>query len=309
MKRFLRRLFIAVLPLAIFYVALEIHCRTKTVIAIKKAYLEQYADSVKVLILGDSHSNMNINPELIGKPAATLALGGQPLSIDYFLLRRYIDRLPRLETVVLEVSPNRFYYDLELTNWNAYLYRAIYGIDYKTAQFSFSNYSLVIAHHKHCTSLLLNYYGLRGKRHHINEYGFTVDDSDGRFRNMRYDEKRIAETFKIRHKFLRSSAVDSNRTFLEGIAELCRSRGLELVLVSAPLYKTYRNALPEAALQQVNHVLDDVEKKYHLRRLSYVSDTVFTIYDFKDDDHLNPAGAAKFTRMLNRDLFEKRGFK
>ncbi len=304
MRRFLMKLLVGSLPFIIAFAVVEHHCRTRTVIAIRKDYIHRHAERISTLLLGDSHSNRNLNPGGLTMPAASVALGGQPLSIDYYLLQKLLPTLPHLSTVVMEVSPHRFFYDLDATHWNAHLYRAMWGIPYKTEQFSWSNYSLVLAHHKHCAEVYLNYLGLSGTYLPPDSLGFVPSDSCGRFHNMRYDTARIAATFRMRHKFDDTALVPVNLRFLDESIRLCRQRGVRVVLVSAPLYPTYAAAVPQRQWQQVNDIIQQIAHSNHVPWYNHSRDTCFSVYHFHDDDHLNPRGAAMFTSLVNRYIHQ-----
>jgi hypothetical protein len=299
MKQFLFKLLVGALPFVMAFALIEHHCRTRTVIAIRKNYVLRHAKRIQVLLTGDSHSHRNLNPGLLSMPAASVALGGQPLSIDYYLLQKLLTTLPHLSTVVMEVSPHRFFYDLDTTRWNTHLYRAIWGIPYKTEQFSWKNYSLVLANNKHCAELYLNYLGLSGTYLPPDSLGFVPSDSCGRFHTMRYDTAHIAATFRMRHKFDDTALVPVNIHFLRESIRICRQRGVRVVLVSAPLYPTYATAVPQQKWQQVHDAIQHIADSNHVPWYNHSRDSRFGVYHFHDDDHLNPRGAGLFTAMVN----------
>jgi hypothetical protein len=305
MKQFLFKLLVGALPFVMAFALIEHHCRTRTVIAIRKDYVLRHTERIQVLLTGDSHSNRNLNPGMLTVPAASVALGGQPMSIDYYLLQQLLPTLPHLSTVVIEVSPHRFYYDLEANQWNAHLYRAIWGIPYQTEQFSWKNYSLVLANHRHCTEVYLNYLGLSGKYLPPDSLGFVPSDSCGRFHNLAYNEAKIAATFSMRHKFDDTSLVPVNLHFLNESIGMCRQRGVRVVLVSAPLYPTYTAAVPQWQWQRVNDAIRRLADSNHVPWYNYSNDPRFTVYHFHDDDHLNPRGAALFTAIVNNYILSK----
>lgn len=295
LRRLLLKILIVAAPFVALLAAAEIFCRTKTNIAINKAYLEQHAPAIGTLVLGDSHALNAIEPSLLDS-CATLALGGQPLSVESMLLQRTIDKLPHLHTVIIEVSPHRFYYDLSLKNWNGYLYRVIYGIPYKTERPSIKNHLLIASGYKHCITLMFRHY-FPGSA--------AVNDNADRFAALGYDSGKIAASFHMPHSFDSAHLLAMNEGYLQKMAALCAKRGVRVVLVSTPLYKTYAWQVPIGVYKDVGRKISGIQAEYSTLYLPHMIDTSFTVRDYRDDDHLNPAGAIKFTRMLKEELKDK----
>jgi lysophospholipase L1-like esterase len=87
--------------------------------------------------------------------------------------------------------------------------------------------------------------------------------------------------------------------FLDRTIRLCLNRGVRVILLSAPLYPTYAAALPQNQLQNVQQQLSRLAMQYKIPWYNHMHDPRFTVYQFHDDDHLNPRGAAIFTSVVN----------
>gem|GEM_PF-5826343 len=288
------------LPLLLLLVAVEWHCRTHTLVVAKKRYVEKKKDYITTLILGDSHAHNGIVPGLISDSAASLALGGQPLAIDYYLLRQYQPKMPRLHTVLLEVSPHRLWHDLDSQHWNAYLYHIVYGIPYHTETFSLSNYSFVLAAPHHGTAHFLDYY-TPGHNHPVRDStGFPLSDSAGRFASVGYDGIRIEAGFHMPHSW--AGTTDSNAAYLQQIAAFCTGHGIRLVLFTTPVSRSYAAHIPPAARTEAQRIIDRISRQYHLVLLNHTTDSCYHLHHFRDEDHLSPFAARMFSTMLKKEM-------
>ncbi|GAA4470154.1 hypothetical protein GCM10023093_30830 [Nemorincola caseinilytica] len=289
-------------PVLALLIAAEVYCRTHIAAVTRMAYVQKHAATIEILILGDSHAQDAIDPAALGNPAATLALGGQPLHVDQLLLLRVIGKLPRLRTVVIEVSPHRFYYDLQPDSWNTNMYHALYGIDYMSPGAALAHHSLVAADTRQCLMLFFHSFAGHGLPASISRLGFMWVDTGTRFSHLHYDTARIDTSFHMKHTFRAADGPAINLQRLQGIIELCQGRGVNIVLVCAPVYRTYLRQLPPSARARVSRALSDMAAKYHLRYIDHLTDTTYAVHHFRDDDHLNATGAARFTAMLREEM-------
>lgn len=307
MQKFIKLLLLFSLPILVFYTANELYCRTATTFAIKKMQFENNLNSVEVLFLGSSHTQNALNPEFISKKTCNLAFGGQPISIDYYLLDKYIDRMPKLKTVFFEVSPHRFYNDLDITAWNGYIYSNLYDIDYKVKPISFSNYSLVFSNYKFFNSIFIDYCNPKSYKYRINEYGFIVNDFNDRFHKLKYDSIRISQSYKMLHEFGDDKNFRINKLFLKKLIVRCKSKDVEVVFLATPLYKTYLDKIPADAKNEVAGLVNKYINEFGISKIDFSEDAKFNIHDFKNDNHLNPDGAKKMT--MKTDSLINVGFK
>lgn len=90
----------------------------------------------------------------------------------------------------------------------------------------------------------------------------------------------------------------------ETLAELCKEQGAELVLVSAPVYRTYQEAISDVIVQEMRDLADSLNSKYHnIEYYNFLFAEGFEDDDFKDAGHLTEIGAIKFSKMLADSLF------
>lgn len=306
MIKFIKNISLFTAPVLVLLLFTEYYCRTQTTFGIKKKYLEANIDSVEVLILGSSHAQNGLNPNFIDAKTSNLAFGGQAISIDYYLLDKYIRKMHSLKTVIMDVSPFRFYDDHNTNNWNGHIYATLYNIDYKITSPSLKDYSLIAADSKFFPSPFINYINPFAIRYKLDRYGFITNDFHDRFEQLNYDSLKISASYKMQHDFTNKEDFKLNRMYLKKIIELCKNNNADILLLSTPVYKTYAAAIPETAKMEVKDMITEYKLLFGINYADYTEDPLFGIKDFKNDNHLNPAGAEKFTKMINTLLQKKK---
>jgi hypothetical protein len=305
MKKFLHNLALFSIPLLLYCIAVEYYCHTSTTFIVKKKYLEKNKDKIETLIFGSSHFQNGINPQYLTKKAANISFGGQPMSIDYLLLERYCDEMKNLRTIIFEISPHRFYHDLNPQEWNGHIYSIAYNIDYKTEKISAKNYSYLAADFKYFSTIFFDNFSSSSTKPKLNEYGFILNDFNDRFSKLNYDSLKINTTFKINTKYENQKNVKRNTGFLNKVVQRCKEKNIKILFVTSPFYQTYVKSIPLHAKKQVHDIVHDISIQNNVPFYDYSNSEVFTTRDFKNDNHLNPDGAKKFTQIIDKLLIDK----
>ena len=299
MKKFVKFCLLFLAPILVYYACNEYYCRTATSFALKKKYLEGNLGSIEVLFLGSSHTLNGVNPKLISKKVFNLAFGGQPISIDYYLLNKYINQMPHLKTVFIEVSPHRFYYDFDTTDWNGYIYSILYDINYKVKLLSLSNYSFLFSNFEFYRSKIIDYYNPYSPKYIINDCGYIENNFEGEFLKLKFDSLKIYKSFQMKHDFSDKNKIRLNDSFLEKLILRCKNKGVKVVFLSTPLYNNYLKNIPIKTKKEVGKLVDKYISEFGIIEFDYSGSKKFNRYDFRDEDHLNPNGAKKFSKILD----------
>jgi hypothetical protein len=299
MKKFIKYILLFSLPVVLFLLLAEWYCQTQTTFVVKKKYLENNINTIETLILGSSHSQNGINPEYFKSNSCNLAFGGQPISIDYFLLTKYLNRMKNLKTVVFEISPHRFYNEFNTQDWNGHVYANLYGIYYKNESFSVKNYSFVLSDVKYFSTIFLDNFNPTIHKPKLNKYGFMVNDFHDRFSKLNNDTLKIRKTFKMNHKFENQKNFKLNASFLAKISKECSDKKVKLVFITTPFYDTYASHIPLEASRQVQKLVNSISHNNNIPYFDFSKSKRFTLRDFKNDNHLNPNGAQKFSLIMD----------
>ena len=302
MKKFIKYLILFSIPVLVFLVSVELYCRNLTTFAIKKNYVEKNLGTVETLILGSSHSQNGINPEFLKAKSCNLAFGGQPISIDYFLLEKYMNQMKNLKTILIEVSPHRFYNELNPTDWNGYIYSNLYKINYKVQPYSVKNYSFVLADVKYFSTIFVDNFNPKIPKPKLNKFGFMTNDFQDRFSKLKNDSLKIENSFKMNNKFEKKVNFKTNSVFLKKIIEKCQKNSVKIILIGTPLYRTYNAKLPLKIKMQNQQLVSNLTNRFGIQYFDFSKSNRFHLKDFKNDNHLNPDGAKKFTLIIDSVL-------
>jgi len=305
MKKFSLKLVLLILPFVILFSSMEYYVQTESTFSIKKKFLENNLSSIEVLVFGSSHNQNAINPEFLDKKTSNMAFGSQSISIDYFLLDKYLDQLPKLKIVLFEISIRSFYNDFDKSNWNGYIYSNLYNIDYKVDKSSLKKYSLVYSNLGFFSTIFFDYCNPYKYKYEINKYGFITNDFHDRFEKLNYDSIQINRTYEIFHEFTNKDNLKLNKVFVEKFIKRCVDRNIKLIFITPPLYKTYYSQIPNDAKITVDNFVKSLSVKYNINYYNYTYDKRFNIRDFKNDNHLNSNGAFKFCQIINKNILDK----
>jgi hypothetical protein len=104
---------------------------------------------------------------------------------------------------------------------------------------------------------------------------------------------------------MQPAAIPYNRRFLEETLRALHSRGIQVLLVSSPVYRTYRAGMRPESYEKMQQTVRGLSATYGVPYLNFM-DTM-SAGDFYDCDHLNAAGTAKYTALLRAELQNRLG--
>ena len=278
---------------------------------LKALHFKKNKNKIDVLTLGSSHNQTAINPEFLrDHKLSNLAFGGQDIRIDSALFSNVTRQLPNLRLVVFELS----YHTLEHRNSVDYhrnsLYLRFYDLNLFGRNTKITDYSIYLSRPK----LYNRFLNPLEEKTPVNEYGFATElsanDSElHRFKNLNYNENIIlsdtSNMFIKRHKYEDIEAYNINTASLSYMIKMCIQDGIIPVIISPPVFKNYYNSYIDSKEMRRKNYINLITNKYPLViNLDYEKDSRFVVKDFKNEDHLNPIGAEKFSRILNDTLTE-----
>lgn len=297
MKRFLKHTVLFLIPVLIIMIAMEVALRhipndydlKNTQIALKK-------ESIKTLILGSSHSLYGFNPEYFSEETYNLAHLSQTIDLDYLLLKKYINELPKLKTVVIRLSYTTLHEQLNESteSWRQKDYNLYYNL----------NVSNTLKLHSEVLSVKLKNNLKRLKSYYLeHEESISIINSGWAFFEDSHAMKSIEElgfTVAKKHTAKDNNLVLENIEFLEKIVKLCNEHSVNLILVTLPAHKSYRDNLETSQLEMLVSAGEKMKMKYsNCNYLNLLEVDNFTETDFYDADHLNTNGAKKLSILIN----------
>ena len=294
MGKVVLKILISIILLTAILGGLELVARTApNSYAYKDRFILDNGDSVNMLILGNSHSFYGINPNFLGDNSFNLANVSQDLKFDLFLLNRYIDKCPNLNTVIIPICYFTLYnapLDCGEERFRVKFYERYMGYD-DTLLNSFEKLEICSVN-TFIKKVAVCFASLCGRDV---DYGF---DSNGCATD--YD---AVKTVDIDNS-LGDEYVNENVGCLRLIADLCKERNVRLFFVTTPTLPVYYNMLDNKKWNSTTSIINDVCLEYDASYLSYLSDERFDETDFFDDEHLSPNGAEKFSKILFHEILK-----
>lgn len=271
----------------------------------KFAAIQQRDVAAKTLILGNSHLYFGLNPEFFSEPALNLANVSQDFKYDFYILKIALEKIRGVQFVIVPISTSSLYNNLETGKdfWRKYNYRIYMGYqDYPLAEwFEPASHSVIISSQNKLGLLQRTRFFLSGSSAFRD---WTEDGWGMAYRDTATESKLAASGIQAAARHQRSNTLDDVAiSNLKGLAELCRSKGIKLLVVTPPAFDSYRQLIDGARLETMASVGAELSAGgSDVKYVSYFSDAHFGPEDYYDADHLNHQGAEKFSRIIDEAI-------
>lgn len=254
------------------------------------------ADSVTVLVLGSSHNYYGIIPgSVTGYDVFNLANVSQNFEYDVRLLEQALPYMPRLHTVIVNVSYASFWdppFEKGTEWWYEIYYRLYMGIDkyprwwrYDLEMSKFSVFSNKIR------NLML------GKPMPVcDRRGYGLDYAEPLGDAERNSDGPVAAA---RHHAATKEYEAYNVAWAVKLLELCHEHDLRVILITTPAWTTYRDCLDSSRLADMHSLIEELCVRYGAEYYDFMAAPEFGPDDFHDSDHLSASGAARLSRLLS----------
>lgn len=310
MKKFVTRLLLFLLPLALLLGGLEWKLGTLTnTYAQKRTDLERQLSDIQILVLGPSNALHGIDPVYFSHKGYNLANASQTIFYDKALTLRYLDRMPALRLVIIPVTYNSMYTQLidSRESFRCFFYSKYWGIEEPgLPRLDIRRYSKIALYTPQTTLDFLT-------------SGFRVDLLKGLSNNgyLQYDTvdclKNIsymlgAKRAELYRRMMKQEHYEENVALLTDLASSLRKRNIQVCFITTPVYLTFAKYCETSVLQANLDALRDICRFHGCGYRNYFNDQRFGITDFYDNDHLNNTGAAKFSKILNEEIVNRVNF-
>ncbi|HCB88638.1 MAG TPA: hypothetical protein DEP71_05060 [Porphyromonadaceae bacterium] len=308
MKKYLIEIvFYFLLPAALIVVVAEYSLRKiPNDYAFKNQWLTQNSHTVEILALGSSSVMHDVNPRYFHKKGFNAAHLSQSMKYDHMIFNKFIDKMPLLEYVIMGVDYWSPFGSLEDSPewWRVKYYNIHYGSKYYRweGKYNYELYFHNIGTFKRAANGFLTLLGLKKESHR------TVDDAGY---GVNYTLERRPEGWDngkeeaLRHNEMVSRAIDAdymalNKKYMEEVILKSAERGVKVILVNMPLYKSYVNNQNRVFLNQQKDFCHRFAEKYgNVSYYDFSEDQRFSEDDFYDANHLNNVGAKKLSLILD----------
>ncbi len=277
---------------------------------VKRENLYKSAAAIDTLIVGSSGAYWGISPAELPGSAFNLANVAQTFYYDDQLVTRVLPQLPRLRRVILGVAYVSLFFQLQDTDeeerqyyyyqdWGIPPPRLRDGVDIRM----FSKVALrtpVPVLESFAAALRSR---ARGGRFAPAPLDPPVDERGWSPRepgNPDDLQPSVIETkLRYHHGLMHLSDLPDNLRSLQHLIGILKQRGVELILVTTPVWKTYSSNLRPEYADRMQATLTALSHNDNVRYLPFLTAPQFDAADFLDADHLNQRGAVRFTRLLS----------
>jgi hypothetical protein len=309
MKKFIIKLgILIVLPVLLSAVAMELLLRNiPNDYANKTDYLEAHAEDVNILIAGDCHSLSDFDGAYFSDKIFNLANSAQPLIVDNAFINKYKADLKNWKVLIIPVAYASLWTDLEnmADPWrqkNYFIYNHL-ALDIPC------KYRFEISSLSFKTNLTRIYSS------YIQKENTIQCDSFGSMIYNSIFSKDLNETGALAVKIhtlnnLHSSENEKKHneclSTLHSIIQVCKERGVKVILYTPPTYKTYHSLMNKEQIDMVISTAKEFVGTYdNCVYYDLTDDKLFVKEDFYDGHHLNDIGAKKLSLLLNQYIEEK----
>jgi len=267
MKKFLKYCLFFVLPLLIAAIPVEYMIRqVPNPYKYKYEWMQKNAEDVEILVFGSSHAMYGIRPEFLEGKAFNLAFESQVIAYDYFLLKHFSDKYKNLKTVILPISYFTLFFRFEdLSSWWKCRYHHIYmNCDYHPYSIKY-NYEL-----SHLPSAIGKFKSFI-KKQIKNEQSNLVDlyGWGNTYLFQKRDTLNISDTKRALSTINWQTSndwshIDEIISSVDDVVTFCKSRHIDLILVTLPAWPTYYNNLDPKQYKKMTQLIDSICQKHHL---------------------------------------------
>lgn len=309
MKRLIYKLLLFLLPLALLVGFMEKGLAgIPNSYSVKKKNFERDAADIELLILGSSHAYFDIDPDLLSCKAFNMANASQSIYYDAGIVRRYLPEMKHLRMALFTLSYFSFGFQLAESreDWRCFYYERYYDIPREEKRqrdfLELRKYSLMALYGgKESFNYMRK--GFRvNLAEHVRPNGWYASTIPLGPINAETGRKRVQSY----HADMHMDNYPRNYQRLDDLFRTLRQRGIEPVIITPPVYETCFECLDPAGVRKMEEAINSLCAGHKVRYFNYLKDGRFVLADFSDNDHLNPQGAAKFTRILDADVLGSR---
>jgi hypothetical protein len=292
-RKFLSRLVLLLIPILLFTIGYEFFLRktnTPNIYSYKDGLLENQYEGI---VFGNSHALRGIVSENLDYHTINLSNVSQSISIDKIWLEEVV-KLKAPKFIILTVSIPTLTSNLfeSKENWRIKNYNL-----YTRLQLSYKpKYNFEFLNGSQKENFLKAYALLTGKKGIDENY---LKKGSFPFYEISSNLEKEASVSSKRHS-ANIHNLSKNKYTIEEIIQLSMNTNFEVVIVTPPAHKFYRDLIPIEIKNNMYYFLSEIESNNeNVHWLNYFESTEFSDNTFKDADHLNFNGATLLTEKIN----------
>lgn len=304
MKQFLKTIFGFGALLLILCIFIEVALLFRpNVYAYKHQYMEDHLQDIQVLLLGSSHIEEAVKPELVGGGTFNLAISARLKEYDAALAEMYVPRMNNLRVIVMAVDYTNFFFERQIDNPLAT--KAPESL-VSTCRCMHTKYMGTRIDPLWYWSEILNsklnfmsrFWNNNQKLQECDSLGYVKLDESLRSSDWEY---------KALPSLLDSTKAIDQQAYQEmfdnyaRVARQAQPKRVRLLLVTPPVYQTYQDAINPIVRQDMHDFVERLHEHYPcVEYYDLLYEEGFLPEDYNDSSHLSDKGADKFSRLLSK---------
>lgn len=302
MKKYINRIIVFFIPIIIIFSGIEILLRTLPYnVSVKETFFKKNKNDIKVLALGSSHYERGINPEYLDFSTLNLGNSGQRINENFDLLKNFAPKLPNLNLVILEVSYDWLERDKSLT---PPLVDHLNLIFYNTNTFQ---RNLKIQDHflfpsdPDFFSEKIDKYIIKKEHSPFNKYGFDTTKYNGSYQAAGFQDSLIKDKDIFVQNAEDLDELKKNTEILKKIIKYCEKNRYNVLIYNPPSHIRYNKLRKKEIIERRDSVLQIIKNKFpNTKFFLKEGNNSYEAKYFYNGDHLNPTGAKKATKQINK---------
>lgn len=304
MRKFIKNVLLFLVVLLVFIFSIECLLLYQTnVYSYKRKYVETHLNDIKVLLLGNSHFEQGLNPQLISDSTFNLAIQGRDKKYDVELAKKYFPHMKNLKVAIMPLDYFDFHFGRVPENTSQIKTRdEKYSSTYKCMYYKYMGIHIdEWWYWSEVVNSRLNYM----TRFFLSDEEARECDSLG---YLKYDivQRRTKWMHERLPEYIDTSMdVDKDLYFqlysyYEAIARTAQCHGVKLVLISTPVYKTYQELINHSVYNEMHLFSKRIMEEFPVvGYYDFTYDERFSEEDFYDASHLCDAGARKLSLLVS----------
>lgn len=267
-----------------------------------KSCIDNYINSfeeVETIITGISYARAGIIENELIRKAHNFTMYSQDLFYDYkiakFILNRYKNN--KMKYAIIGLCYYSFQYDMSLSSMKnrVILYYNILQDKHNYKDLSIEEFNEEYNISKGiCDNILKKYengsYKFSWSNPSLIECSTEEIIMNGKNQAQRDCNKDYPET------------VRENIQIFKDYLNLLKDHDIKPIVIVFPASKYYTENFSKRIEDEFHAILNKVKKEYDFQYIDYFRSDLFNDDEFSDVSHLNPKGAEKFTKMLNKEI-------
>lgn len=275
----------------------------------KYNYIENHKDEIEVLLLGNCLIEDGLIPQLLGNHTFNAAISGREKKYDAELAKQFVPQMKNLKVLVLSIEYRDFSFGRGKVNPRDHKKHGGLESTIKCMHYKYMNCHVdPFWYWSEFFNSELNY----KERIHMtfeqqietDTLGFVKLRDANRGNNWEHwDLPAIVDTSLPVDSEKYESLYQSYRT----VAQACSDNRVRLILVSLPVYKTFKDDMNPVVEQEMSDFVRRIQHEFpSVEYYNFFHDERFVTEDFHDALHLSESGSVKFSRIMKDVLVHEK---